>query len=136
MWRFRTYVSSTGRTEVQDTINRYDDFSREAFSRAVAHLAAAALERWDMPHARKLHGKHLRLYEIRFKANRCATRALGYFGPGPDEFTITKICTHKQNVYSPHDAIETAASRAEQVSSGSAASAALQIDGEDFPPDG
>jgi hypothetical protein len=131
-WSFETYVSSTGRNDVQATIDRYDDYAKQALSRAVAHLAISGKSQWNEPHAKKLQGKH-QLYEIRYKADRCATRAIGYFA---DEatFVITLICTHKQNVYSPHDALSTAERRARQHHSGEATSATLKIDGEDVPP--
>lgn len=133
-WKFMTYVSPSGRGDVQDEIDRYGDDDREAFARAVAHLAVQTIDKWDEPHAKKLKGPS-KLHEVRYRAQRCATRALGYFGPEPGQFTITLICTHKQNVYKPHDAFDTSCRRAAQVTAGSATVAALQIDGEDFPPD-
>jgi len=132
-WRFETYVSSNGRNDVQATIDRYDDYSQQAFARAVAHLSVSEKTQWNEPHAKKLQGKQL-LYEVRYKADRCATRALGYFRDDLT-FVITLICIHKQNVYSPHDAIKTAEKRAGQVQSGNASTCPLQIDGEDFPTD-
>jgi hypothetical protein len=135
LWRFATYVSPTGRTEVQDTINRYDDYGSTAFQRAVAHLAVSTKTHWDEPHVKKIKGEKS-LYEIRYKANNRATRALGFFGPQENYFTITQICYHKQNIYDPPGAIETAARKAEQIRFGSAHITPLQIDGEDFPPDG
>ncbi len=134
LWKFKTFVSLSGRDNLQKEIDRYDDYALEAFRRAVAHLAVATKDKWDEPHAKKLKGKN-KLFEVRFKANRCATRAIGYFGPGPNEFTITVLCTHKQKIYDPHDAIEIADRRAGQVQAGTATPAALQIDGEDFPSD-
>ena len=131
-WRFLTYVAPSGRNDTQNEVNRYHDYAREAFQRAVAHLAVANIDKWDEPHAKKLKGRN-KLYEVRYPADNCATRAVGFFGPGPNQFTITLICTHKQNVYKPHDAIATAGRRAEQIQAGSATVAALQIDGEDFP---
>ena len=133
-WRFLTYVSPHGRNDSQKTIDRYDDLAQQAFSRAIAHLAICTRDKWDEPHAKKLKGKH-QLYEVRFPANRRSTRAVGFFGPAPRQFTITLICFHKANVYTPHDAINIAAKRAEQVQGGSATAAALKVDGEDFPPD-
>ena len=91
-WRFLTYVSPSGRNDTQDEIDRYDDHSREGFQRAVAHLSVVTIDKWNEPHARKLSGKQ-KLYEVRYRAKNCATRALGVFGPGPDQFTVTLICT-------------------------------------------
>ena len=131
--RFTTYVAPSGRSDVQDAIDRYDDFSRQAFARAVAHLAVRSIDHWHDPQAKKLKG-HDGMFEIRFKAGRAATRALGFFGPAPGSFTITLIATHKQNVYNPRSAFDIAARRFEQIKAGAAAAHPLQVDGEDFPP--
>jgi len=132
-WRFEIFVSSVGRVDVQDTIDRYDDYAREAFSRAVMHLAVSPKEQWHEPQAKKLKNEHP-LYEIRYKANRCATRAIGYFAEGKAVFVITNICTHKQNIYQPADAFKTAHTRRKQIQTDIASTISLKIDGEDFPP--
>lgn len=134
LWRFKTYVSPSGRNDVQGEIDRYDDYALAAFSRAVAHLSVSTKDQWNEPHGKKLTNEHP-LYEVRYKANRAATRALGYFDKDGKTFIITLICTHKQNVYKPPDAFKTARARAAQIESGVASSAPLQIDGEDFPSD-
>lgn len=133
-WRFKTYVSPSGRTEVQDAIDRYDDYAREAFSRAVMHLAVSPQEQWHEPQAKKLKNENP-LYEIRYKANRCATRAIGYFAKDCPAFVITNLCTHKQNVYKPPDAFKTAHARCSQIETRTATTIPLKIDGEDFPAD-
>jgi hypothetical protein len=133
-WRFQTYVAPSGRTEVQGIVDRYDDYSREAFCRAVSYLAATSRQRWDQPHALKIKGAD-DLYEIRYKADRAATRALGFFGPASGQFTITLIATHKQNVYKPHDAFKIAQERAKSIRELHSGTAPLQVDGEDFPAD-
>jgi hypothetical protein len=132
LWNFRAYVSASGRTDIQNTIDRYDEYARAAFQRAVAHLAVTPKNEWQEPQAKKLKGKEP-LFEIRFKANRCATRALGFFDDSNGIFTITLICTHKQNVYKPNDALTTAQNRAKQVGDGIASAVPLKINGEDFP---
>ena len=134
LWRFETYVSPSGRQDVQDTIDRYGEYDLASFSRAVAHLAVSTKDQWNEPQAKKLKNEDP-LFEIRYKADRCATRALGYFGKSGQSFVIVLICTHKQNVYKPHDAFKTARSRAQQVDGGTAKTIPLQVDGEDFPPD-
>lgn len=134
LWRFSCYVSASGRCDVQTTVDSYDDDSLAAFSAAIRYLAVAPMDHWNEPHARKIAGKK-KLHEVRYKANRRATRALGFFSPGDNLFTITLICYHKGNVYTPKDAIDTAARRAAEIQDGAARVAALQVDGEDFPPD-
>lgn len=133
-WRFNTYLSPTGRSDVQDAIDRYDDYGREYLHRQVAYLAVTGTADWTMPRALKLKGVK-DLYEIRYKANRQQARALGFFGPNTGEFTITLICTHKDNVYKPPNAFQTATDRANSVKSGRASVIALRFDGEDFSTD-
>lgn len=135
LWKFTCYVSPSGRNEVQKTVDRYDDASSMAFQRAVSHLAVSPIVEWHEPAAKKLRLGVTSLYEVRYKANRAATRAIGFFGPQRHQFTITIICTHKQDVYNPPGALETAQYRAQQVCDGQANTVALQIDGEDFPAD-
>jgi nitrite reductase/ring-hydroxylating ferredoxin subunit len=133
-WRFKTYVSSSGRTEVQDEIDQYEDYSREKFSRAVAHLSVSTKDQWNEPQAKKLKNENP-LYEIKYTANRCQTRAIGFFDKDGKTFVITNICTHKQRVYDPPDAFKTAHKRRAQIDTGTAASVPLQIFGENFPAD-
>lgn len=134
LWKFKVHVSASGREDVQGEVNRYDDYSREHFSAAVRHLAVSSKNEWNEPHGKKLKGEDP-LYEIRFKANRCATRAIGYFDDDGETFVITNICTHKHNVYKPHDAFGTAHKRRKQILDGTASTIPLQVDGENFPPD-
>lgn len=134
LWRFSTYVSPSGRSDVQSTIDRYDDYSSAAFERAVAHLSVSAKNQWQEPQAKKLKDKDP-LYEIRYTANRCATRALGFFDDASKTFIITLICTHKKNVYKPASAFETAQNRAKQIVNGGATAVPLTLDGENFPTD-
>ena len=133
-WRFKTYVSPSSRHDVQNDLDRMDDYGQAYFQRQVVYLASTARrEDWSEPHALTLSG-YVDLYEIRFKHPHKATRALGFFGPEPGVFTITLVATHKQNVYTPRDALATASNRRKAICDGIAAAVPLQCDGEDFPP--
>ncbi|NIM42981.1 MAG: hypothetical protein GTN84_16495 [Hydrogenophaga sp.] len=125
-------MSPSGRNDVQAEVNSYDDYAREAFSRAVAHLAVTEREQWQSPQAKKLVNEDP-IYEIRYKANNRATRALGYFAEGGESFVIVLICYHKGRVYSPAGAFKSAHKRIAQVKDGSASTVSLQVLGEDFP---
>ncbi len=133
-WRFEVYVSPSGRNDTQTTIDSYDDYSRTAFSRAVAHLAITTKLQWSEPQAKKLTNEDP-IYEIRYKAQHRQTRALGYFADDGRTFAIVVICHHKGRVYEPPGAFKTAHQRLAQVRSGTASTVPLQIDGENFPPD-
>lgn len=131
-WKFRVYESPHGKPEVQQEINRYGDAARESFSAAIRHLSVTPRAQWQ-PDGKKLKNEDP-LYEIRYTANRCATRALGYFADNGETFVITNICTHKQKIYKPPDAFEIAHRRVNRIRSGTATTVPLQVDGEDFPP--
>ncbi|WP_370692123.1 type II toxin-antitoxin system RelE/ParE family toxin [Hydrogenophaga sp.] len=130
-WTFWTYVSETGRNEVQKSIDRYDAYATASFERAVSHLAITDIKGWDEPHAKKLKNQEPPLYEIRYKANNRQERALGFFD-GHGAFVITLICFHKGRIYNPRDAFEIAQRRAIRIKEGIATTAPLQINGEDF----
>lgn len=134
-WKFQTYVSPTGRNDVQDAIDGYDIYGQTMFERAVMHLAVSPKKQWDEPHGKKLKNEDP-LYEIRYQAFRRQERALGYFDDAAGTFVILVICNHKDKVYKPASAFNTAHTRMEQIRSGQATTAALQIDGANFPEDG
>ncbi len=133
-WRFRTYVSSSGRCDVQESLDALDVTGQVKFEVELKYLAVALPSEWHEPRARKLGG-HKGLYEIRFKAGQVQQRPIGFFGPGSDEFTILVWATHKQNVYKPAKALDTAAARRKAVLEGAATTSPLTIDGEEVPAD-
>lgn len=133
MWFFKTYVGPGGKHEVQQDVDRQSDAWLEHFRARIKYLARVPVADWHTPHAKKLQGVK-DLYEIRFKANGVQHRPLGFFGPGPSEFTILILATHKDDVYKPSSAIDTAAQRRKAIQSGQASTAPLQVDGEGFPP--
>lgn len=132
-WRLHTYVRSDGKPDVQQDVDRLDTYGTEALAAAVRYLSVTPKADWNRPHAAKLKG-HGDLYEIRFKSRRVQTRALGFFGPAPRQFTITLIATKKQNDYKPRDALTTGIRRAQELLAGKARCSPLQIDGEDVSP--
>lgn len=133
-WKFFTYEKDGGRNDVQAVIDGYadDDYALASLSRAVAHLAVTPKAEWHEPQAKKLKGQDP-LYEIRYQAGRCETRALGYFGPEEGAFTIFGICTHKQRVYSPPGAFKSAQDKISHLKKGTGRAVPLKIDGEHFP---
>ena len=133
MWRFRTYLNDGGKGVVQKSIDGLSDKGREMFKAQLRYLASTSTpEDWHEPHAKKMHG-YAGMYEIRFRDGNRQQRALGYFGPGPDDFTIVMLCSKKQNDYDPHSALNTADSRRAVAIFDPKRSACLQVDGEDFP---
>lgn len=132
-WQFETYVSASGRNDVQKTVDGYDPYGRQSFSRAVAHLAVSPKSQWHEPHGKKLKNENP-IYEIRYKAFKRQERALGYFEDSTSSFIIVLTCHHKGRVYKPPKAFEIAHRRIKEIQSGSAKTVPLQVDREDFPP--
>lgn len=130
-WRFKVYVSPTGNA-LQKFIDEQDDAVMQHFKVRVRYLSNTAIRDWKEPAAKKLHGI-ADIYEVRFKANGVQHRPLGFFGPNKGEFTILVWATHKQNIYDPHDAINTAGKRYGLIQNGSASCVPLKINGEEFP---
>lgn len=131
LWKFFTYVSPSGRSDTQGTVDRYDEKAKAACERAVAHLSVSTIDQWNMPFARKLKGRD-KLYEIRYTAHQKEARALGSFGPTQGHFSITLICTHKTNVYTPPEAFKTAENRFADIRNKTATTAAFKVNGRDF----
>ena len=56
-WRFNTYVTASGRRDVQADIDRFDDAGCANFSAQVRYLSGASLMKdWSEPQALKLKG--------------------------------------------------------------------------------
>ncbi|PUE05941.1 type II toxin-antitoxin system RelE/ParE family toxin [Limnohabitans sp. WS1] len=133
IWRFWTYVSASGRNDVQKSVDAYETYGRNKFERAVAHLAVSPKSQWDEPHGKKLKNEDP-IYEIRYQAFNRQERALGFFDDDGGIFVIVLICYHKGRIYTPPNAIDTAHRRISQIRDHTATTAPLQIFGEDFPP--
>lgn len=133
-WRFRTYVSASGRNDVQAYVDKLDVEAQVKFGVELKYLAISPAAEWHEPRARKMKD-HEGLFEIRFKAGKVQQRPSGFFGPRPSEFTILVWAIHKQNVYKPAKALDTADVRRKAVLAGTARTSPLAFDGEDVPPD-
>lgn len=131
-WTFKTYVSPTGRQDVQLDLNKEPPKVVQPFKTSVRYLANTKKIDWHEPDAKKLKGVQ-DIYEIRFKANNRQYRPLGFFGTGPQEFTILIWASKKGSVWSPSEAIKTADNRRKEILAGKATCTPLKIDGEEFP---
>lgn len=132
LWTFKTYVSPTGRNDVQSTVDKLDEGVLQHLLTRIRYLANTDKIDWHEPQAKKLAGVK-DVYEIRFQANKIQWRPLGYFGPGKNEFTILLWASHKQNIYTPAEAIDTASKRKRHIEDGEAKCATFKVDGENFP---
>lgn len=88
MWTIRHYVSGSGSYPFRDWYEALDEEVQAAFDARLRSLRQQPRNGWIMPHFRLLHGPCAGLGELRFKARRVQYRPLGFFGPGPNEFTL------------------------------------------------
>ena len=115
-WKFRDFLSSSGRNVIDEWYKDLPAAGRAEFDALLSALAV--LPRWGMPEFRVLTGskKYAHLSELRFKSANVQHRVPGFVGVR--EYTMLIGCTHKQQVYSPTNALDTAATRRRQVLSG------------------
>ncbi len=68
-----------------------------------------------------------RIWELRFYCDKRAYRVLGYFGPERKQATLLIGCYHKQGVYEPADALDTAIKRKKMLEEGRASFSERQV---------
>ena len=105
-WRakIRCYVSPAGNNKVADW---YGELSSQEKADADEFLKAMRKTReWAMPNYRPRLKNGEGLGELRWVSEKQQQRLLGFFNGG--YWYALVGCTHKQQVYSPTDALETA----------------------------
>lgn len=80
---------------------------RAGLAAKMVYLRQQNREGWIRPHYDSLRDG---IGEVRFKVERINYRALGFFGPGRNEFTFCFFAT-KTNSFDPRNAIDTAVAR-------------------------
>lgn len=129
VWKFRTYVSSSGRNHVQESVDSATPVALTQFEVRLRYLKHQLPVDWSAPQAKKLSGVK-DIYEIRFQADGVQWRPLGFF-LDDESFVILVWANHKGRVYEPADSIKTAGKRRKQIVGGEASSVPLKINGED-----
>lgn len=80
-----------------------------------------AMKSWGGKEFKRLSGDAYQgLGEVRFKDGGMQHRLIGMNGPGEGEYTFLIGCTHKDDVYNPPSAMDTAVDRRKQLESGKA----------------
>jgi hypothetical protein len=105
----RSLTLDDGQEVVNSWYARANAIARANLDVRMNHLRFQKREGWTRPYydiLRKADG----VGEVRFKAEKINHRALGYFGPGRNEFTFLFFST-KTDRYDPPNAIEIAKQR-------------------------
>ena len=121
IWTFFDYVSPAGVNEIGEWYSALLLEEQEVFEAFWPNLAK--MQKIEMPYAKMLSGRQYSgLFELIFTAGEKQHRVLAMYGPSGTRYTVTMLlgCTHKQKVYKPADAFDTAMKRMGALKSGQA----------------
>jgi hypothetical protein len=88
MWIIKYYVAANGESSFKNWYDNLGEDVRAVFDARLLYLKQQPRNGWSRPHFSLLHGPCAGLGEIRFKAKKIQYRPLGFFGPGPNQFTL------------------------------------------------
>jgi hypothetical protein len=108
-WQFKDYISPQGRNVIDDWYKRLLRQEQSDFMALIRILAKT--REWKDPAFKQLKGKYQGMGELRFTSERKAHRVIGVVWPRPRQFTMLIGCFHKQRVYTPANALDTAFQR-------------------------
>jgi phage-related protein len=108
-WQFMDYISPQGRNMIADWYARLLKQAQSDFMTLIRILAKT--RQWKDPAFKHLKSKYQGMGEIRFTSERKEHRVIGFRWPGPQQFTMLIGCFHKQRVYTPANALDTALQR-------------------------
>jgi phage-related protein len=110
VWQFMDYISPQGRNMIGHWYDGLLSRERTDFDSFIRILAKT--REWRYPDFKWLKGRRFRgLGEIRFESEKKAHRVIGYFNLNSRQFVMLIGCFHKQNIYTPANALETAVRR-------------------------
>ena len=116
-WTFFDYMLNPRRNAVLEWKKQISKQAYADFEVLLSDLAV--IEKWEETDGVKpLRGGRAKgkgLLEIVFKTAGIQHRMIGFFGPEQKQFTLLIGCMHKQNIYQPPQAIETAIERKKKV---------------------
>lgn len=119
IWQFMDYISPSGKNMITDWYAGLSYQEQADFDTLMSILVKT--QQWREPAFKRLQGRpYAGLGELRFKSERKQHRVIGFHGLGPRQFTLLIGGTHKQNIYNPPHALDTAVRRKREVESGAA----------------
>lgn len=103
------YMSPQGRNVIADWPARLLRQEQSDFMALIQILAKT--RQWKDPAFKYLKSQYQGMGEIRFTSERKEHRVIGFVWPSPQQFTMLIGCFHKQQVYTPANALDTALQR-------------------------
>jgi hypothetical protein len=123
---FRAFMDDDGRDVVSKWHEEHRGKVKAELAARMTYLRHQRREGWTRPYYDSLRDG---VGEVRFKVERINYRALGFFGPGRNEFTFCLLAT-KTNEFDPRNAIELAAKRRSLIESNPLRAVALTLWGQ------
>lgn len=127
-WKFEDFGYSKDSNPIQEWLDEQSEEAEETFNSVLKDMSTTESHTNWGAWRRLLKGeasKH-RIWEIGFKAEGRQYRVMGVFA-GRKMVILLTGCYHKGNVYTPHNAIQTAIDRAKALKEGTATTHARQI---------
>lgn len=119
-WMFCDFSTATG-NPIKDWVTGLSEDGENIFwSMLKINRRVQNPIHWTQLRYLKGEAKKHRLWELRFKADGKAYRVIGFFGQKRKTAILLIGCFHKQNVYDPPDAINTAIIRKRSLEQGEA----------------
>jgi len=109
VWQFMDYISPQGRNVIADW---HAGLLRQEQSDFLAVIRILAkMQHWRGRAFKPLKGPYQGMGEIRYTSERKEHRVIGFVWPSAQQFTMLIGCFHKQRVYHPTNAFNTALQR-------------------------
>jgi hypothetical protein len=112
----RCYVSPVGNNKITDWYYGLSAQERADTDEFIKNMRKT--EEWSMPNYRPRLRGYIKLGELRWTSEKKEHRLVGYLQAGA--FFALIGCTHKQQVYNPANALDTADKRRKEIEDGKA----------------
>ncbi len=124
---FCDFSPSSGKNPIEDWVNGLSEYAESLFwSTLKTNKKVPIPIHWTQLRYLKGEAKKHHLWELRFTADK-AYRVIGFFADARKRAILLIGCCHKQNVYTPPDAINTAINRKKLLEEGEATAIERQI---------
>jgi len=123
LWEFYDFVFPNGNDPIEDWYSGLDEDGQNRFDNLLKNDRKVEIPRHWLGFKRFLKGNEFQkygLWELEFVAQGRQQRVLGVFGSKRKQAIFLVGCYHKQNVYTPPGALETAIRRAKLLKKGGA----------------
>ena len=116
-WAWKSYITSRGKSLVQEFYEKFDEFAWLEFKATLEYLDGQPPVNWVRPYVGTLRKECSGLFEIRFDVGNVEYRPIGYYS-GEMEFTILYFAIEKGNKFVPPTTCKIAQKRRKNIEEG------------------